>query len=76
MRTIGGVTTSRSDYGVYLPLLRRIQDDPELDLHLIAGGMHLSPEFGLTADAIEADGFQIDQRVELLLSSDTPEAIA
>lgn len=76
MRTIGVVTTSRADYGVYLPLLRRIQDDPDLDLHLIAGGMHLSPEFGLTAEAIEADGFQIDQRVELLLSSDTPEAIA
>ena len=76
MRTIGVVTTSRSDYGIYLPVLRKIQEDSDLDLQLIVGGMHLSPEFGLTAEAIEADGFEIGQRVEMLLSSDTPEGIA
>ncbi|TAJ98334.1 UDP-N-acetylglucosamine 2-epimerase (hydrolyzing) [bacterium] len=76
MRTIGVVTVGRSDYGIYLPVLRRIQADAELRLHLIAAGMHLSPEFGLTAKAIEADGFQIGNKVEMLLSSDTPEAIA
>lgn len=76
MRTIGVVTVARSDYGIYLPVLRRIQQDPDLRLRLIVGGMHLSPEFGLTARAIEADGFNIDDRVEMLLSSDTPEGIA
>ena len=39
---------------------------------IIATCMHLSPEFGLTYHAIEEDGFQIDARVEMLLSSDTP----
>lgn len=34
--------------------------------------MHLSPEFGLTYREIEADGFKIDKRIEMLLSSDTP----
>jgi len=38
--------------------------------------MHLSPEFGLTVRLIENDGFEIAERVEMLLSSDTPEAIA
>lgn len=76
MRTIGVVTVSRSDYGIYLPILRRIQTDPDLNLHLIAAGMHLSPEFGLTVRSIEADGFEVRDRVEMLLSSDTPEAIA
>jgi UDP-hydrolysing UDP-N-acetyl-D-glucosamine 2-epimerase len=38
--------------------------------------MHLSPEFGLTVKAIEDDGFEISERVEMLLSSDTPEGIA
>jgi UDP-N-acetylglucosamine 2-epimerase (non-hydrolysing)/GDP/UDP-N,N'-diacetylbacillosamine 2-epimerase (hydrolysing) len=75
MRTIGAVTVGRSDYGIYLPILRRIQADPDLKLHLIVSGMHLSSEFGLTVRAIEADGFEIDERVEMLLSSDTPEAI-
>jgi len=75
-RTIGVVTVARSDYGIYLPLLRRIQQDPDLKLHLIVSGMHLSPEFGLTAEVIENDGFEIGERVETLLSSDTPEGIA
>ncbi len=67
---------ARSDYGIYLPILRRIQSDPELRLHLIVSGMHLSPEFGLTMRLIEQDGFTIADRVEMLLSSDSPEGIA
>lgn len=76
MRTIGVVTVARSDYGIYLPVLRKIQEDPDLKLHLIVSGMHLSTEFGLTVKAIETDGFQIGDRVEMLLSSDAPEGIA
>lgn len=74
-RTIGVVTVGRSDYGIYLPILRLILSDQNLKLHLIVAGMHLSPEFGLTVQAIEADGFEIGDKVEMLLSSDTPEAI-
>ena len=76
MRTIGVVTVARSDYSIYLPILRRIQEDPELKLCLIVGGMHLSPELGSTVGAIVEDGFHIDERVEMLLSSDCPVAVA
>ena len=76
MRTIGVVTVARSDYGIYLPLLRRIQRDPDLHLCLIVAGMHLSPEFGLTVQDIEKDGFHIAAKVEMLLSSDSPGSIA
>ena len=76
LRTIGVVTVARSDYGIYLPVLRKIQAEPDLRLHLMVSGMHLSPEFGLTVEAIEADGFPIGDRVEMLLSSDTPDGIA
>lgn len=76
MRTIGVVTVSRSDYGALIPVLRRISADPELRLHLIVSGMHLAPEFGLTVRLIEADGFEISDRVEMLMSSDTPEGIS
>lgn len=75
-RKIGVVTVGRSDYGIYLPILRQIQAEPELRLHLIVSGMHLSPEFGLTVKQIEADRFVIGDRVEMLLSSDSPEGIA
>jgi len=76
VRTVGVVTVGRSDYGIYLPVLRKVEVDPELKLHLIVAGMHLSPEFGLTVGAIEADGFHVDEKVEMLLSSDQPEGIA
>lgn len=76
MRTIGIVTVGRSDYSIYLPILRKIQNEPELKLHLIVSGMHLSQEFGLTVRTIESDGFKVGERVEMLLSSDTPEGIA
>jgi UDP-N-acetylglucosamine 2-epimerase (non-hydrolysing)/GDP/UDP-N,N'-diacetylbacillosamine 2-epimerase (hydrolysing) len=67
---------ARSDYGIYVPLLRLIEQDPELRLMMFVTGMHLSPEFGRTVRAIEEDGFEIAERIEMLLSSDTPEAIA
>jgi UDP-hydrolysing UDP-N-acetyl-D-glucosamine 2-epimerase len=73
---IGVVTVARSDYGYYLPLLRQIEAEPNLGLCLIVGGMHLSPEFGLSVKQIEADGFEIAERVEMLLSTDTPSGIA
>lgn len=76
MRTLGIVTVARSDYGIYLPILRRLQAEPELRFYLLVSGMHLSPEFGLTVSAIEDDGFEVGERVEMLLSSDTPEGIA
>ena len=70
------MTIGRSDYGIYRAVLTKIRDDPELELRLFVGGMHLSPEFGRTVDAIEDDGFAITERVEMLLASDTPEAIS
>jgi UDP-hydrolysing UDP-N-acetyl-D-glucosamine 2-epimerase len=75
MRTVAVVTVARSDYGIYLPILHKISASPTLRLHLIVSGMHLSPEFGLTANRIEEDGFEIGDRVEMLLSSDSPEGI-
>lgn len=76
MRKIGVVTTSRADYGIYNPVLKLIKADPDVRLHLYVSGMHLSPEFGLTVKQIEADGFEIGDRIETLLSSDTPEGIS
>jgi len=76
MRRIGVVTTSRADYGIYLPVLKTIQADSELELHLIVAGMHLLPEFGMTVNEIESDGFEISDRVEIDLSIDSPQDIA
>jgi len=76
MRTIAVVTVARSDYGILVPILRRIRKERALRLRLLVGGAHLSPEFGLTVKAIEQDGFMVDDRIDMLLSADTPEAVA
>ena len=76
MRKIGVVSVARSDYGIYKPVLNKIQEDSELELYLIVSGMHHSPEFGMTIRDIEADGFAIGDQFEMLLSSDSPEGVA
>lgn len=75
-RRICIVTGSRAEYGLLYWLMKEVQADPALQLQLVATSMHLSPEFGLTYQAIEADGFAIDAKVEMLLSSDTAVGIA
>ena len=75
-RKICVVTGTRAEYGLLYWLLREIEADEALDLQLAVTGMHLAPEFGMTVEAIEADGFSVDERVEMLLSSDTPVGIA
>ncbi len=74
-RKICVVTGTRAEYGLLYWLMKEIQNDDELQLQLIVTGAHLSPEFGLTYKIIEKDGFNIDEKIEILLSSDTPVAI-
>ncbi|WP_445765675.1 UDP-N-acetylglucosamine 2-epimerase [Rheinheimera sp.] len=64
-------TGTRAEYGLLYWLLRDIQSDEALSLQLLVSGMHLSPEFGETYRQIEKDGFKIDEKIEILLSSDS-----
>lgn len=70
------VTGSRADYGLLYWLMHDIRADVDCRLQLAVTGMHLSPEFGQTWRVIEEDGFDIDARVETLISSDTPVGVA
>lgn len=72
VRTIGVATVARSDYGIYLPVLRAIDQHPALDLKIIAGGMHLDPHSGHTIDQILADGWPVAARVPAVADSDQP----
>ena len=75
-RKICVITGTRAEYGLLRLVMQGIKDDQELTLQIIATGMHLSPEFGLTYREIEHDGFCIDRKVEMLTSSDTSVGIA
>jgi GDP/UDP-N,N'-diacetylbacillosamine 2-epimerase (hydrolysing) len=75
-RKICIVTGTRAEYGLFYFLMKEIQNDSSLELQVVVTGMHLSPEFGLTYKNIENDGFKINKKIEMLLSSDTPVSIA
>ena len=75
MKKVCVITGTRAEYGLLKPLITKINNDSEMKLQLVVTGMHLSPEFGLTYKEIEQDGFEITERNEMLLSSDTPNGI-
>ena len=76
MKRIGIMTGTRAEYGLLKSLMQEINKDNDLELYLIVSGMHLSPEFGMTYQEIEEDGFEINAKVEMLLSSDSPAGIS
>ena len=70
-RKICVITGTRAEYGLLRLLMQGLRNEAQCELQLIATGTHLSPEFGATYRAVEADGFRIDRKVEMLLSSDS-----
>ncbi|EKJ9456370.1 UDP-N-acetylglucosamine 2-epimerase (hydrolyzing), partial [Salmonella enterica] len=65
------VTGSRAEYGIMKRLLKSLNDDPNIDLSIIATGMHCDPEYGCTYKTIEQDGFSIEKLVDLKLENKT-----
>lgn len=61
------ITGTRAEYGLLRWVMQGIKDNADLRLQIIATGMHLSPEFGLTYKAIEADGFKIFKPEEVFV---------
>lgn len=71
IKSICIVTGTRAEYGLLRPLIEEINNRSEYKLKLVVTGMHLSPEFGFTYREIESDGYTIDEKIEILMSSDT-----
>lgn len=76
IRKVAVFTGTRADYGLLYWLIKDIASDTGLALQLIVSGTHLSPEFGFTYQTIEKDGFKVDSKIEMLLSSDTAVGVA
>jgi len=74
-RKICVITGTRAEYGLLRWLMDGINKSMKLDLQIVVTGMHLSPEFGLTYQEIENDGFKIDRKIEMLVSSDSANGI-
>jgi GDP/UDP-N,N'-diacetylbacillosamine 2-epimerase (hydrolysing) len=73
---IGVLTSSRADYGIYLPLLERIKNEQQHDLEIIAFGTHLSKFHGFTLCEIKKDNFSIIHELSSLVTNDDECSIA
>ncbi|WP_295234464.1 UDP-N-acetylglucosamine 2-epimerase [Sediminibacterium sp.] len=76
MIRIGVLTSSRADFGIYLPLLKSLEKDHHFELNLIVFGTHNSRFHGYTRNEILGYGFNINYSIDSILLSDTPEANA
>jgi len=76
MKKIAVFTGTRAEYGLLYWVLKALKEEKSVDLQLMVGGSHLSHEFGHTVDNIEKDGFTVAERLDFLLSSDSPQAIS
>ncbi|MCM1112001.1 MAG: UDP-N-acetylglucosamine 2-epimerase [Muribaculum sp.] len=70
------VTATRAEFGLLKPMLEKLLKVPDFDVRIVATGMHLSPEFGLTYKEIEEAGMKIDRKIEMQLSSDSMVAMS
>ena len=73
---VGVLTSSRADYGIYLPLLNKIRRDDFFELEIIAFGTHLSRIHGYTLKDIEKDTYNCIHTISSLISNDSEESIA
>ncbi|MDB3877928.1 UDP-N-acetylglucosamine 2-epimerase [Gammaproteobacteria bacterium] len=76
MRKIAVFTGTRAEYGLLFWIMKGLQQENNIDFQLFVGGMHLSKKFGFTVKQIEADGFNITERLDFLMPSDSPKSIA
>lgn len=71
MRKVAVITGTRAEYGIFKSVLKEMETSRDLQPLLIVIGMHLSPEFGYTAEEIERDGYKIGAKIAVLHGDDT-----
>ncbi len=76
MKRIGILTSSRADFGIYLPLLKALKENANFQTRIIAFGTHLSAFHGYTLTQIEEAGFTAEYKIESMLLTDSSSAIA
>lgn len=70
------LTSSRADFGIYLPLIKQIKIDPYFELEIMAFGTHLSKFHGFTIKNILDSGISVDHQISTILTNDEPSDIS
>lgn len=76
MKTITVLTATRAEYGILKPLISKLVGCGKYKINIAVTGAHLLPEFGSTYKEIEADGFEIDEKIPILSGDDSPAGIS
>jgi len=76
MKKVCILTATRAEYGLLKPIINKLKKIKDFDVRVVVTGAHLSPEFGYTYKDIEKDGIEIDEKIEILLDTDTPSAVS
>lgn len=69
--TVCVITGTRAEFGLLQPLIRKLNNDEEINLQLVVTGSHLSAAFGNTQTEIEDAGFPVYARVPISLEGDS-----
>lgn len=75
MRKILYISGTRADYGLMKSVLHSINNHPDLELEIVATGMHIMPEFGNTIEEIEKSGFKV-HKINVVYEKDDKESMA
>ena len=69
-RKIAIFTGNRAEYGLQYPIIKAVDQHPQLKYFLLASGAHLEENFGYTLKEIEKDGFNVYREVNLSMAHD------
>jgi len=75
MLNIGLISCGRSDYNIYLPLMKKLNNDPNINLKVIAAGTHLLSKYGNTIDLFAKDNIEVTYKINTISENDSSEGI-
>lgn len=76
LKKVAVVTATRAEYGILKNVIEKIDKSEQLELCLMVTGAHLVAEYGMTVNEIEQDGYEISEKIDMLLSSNTCTSIS
>ena len=76
MKKVFVITSTRADYGLLRPVIKRLDKAENITTVIVATGTHVKKEYGYTIDEIRADGFEPQYQIDILKFGNDDTAVA
>lgn len=76
MKKVCVITSTRAEFGLLSPIIRKLKNDPDLTLDLIVTGTHLSKEFGMTKEEILNSGISITKEINIMSHDNSDDSVS